>query len=145
MRPGALRDGELGLARGEPPTGSEEPASELEEPAAGFKGSASGGSGRPPPGRSCFLRDRDWWCIWSQSRGVDGLYDAGRDPTGKRDLAPEHPEVVRRLREQIRAWEAETRRFLQALPEDGLEPRPPAPRFPGRIHWNRIPTSMTAP
>jgi len=94
----------------EPTTEIEEPVSEFEDPAAELEGSASGGSRRLIRERSYFLRDRDWWYIWHESRGVDELYDARKDPRALRNLAAERPEIVARLREQMRAWDAETRR-----------------------------------
>jgi len=97
----------------EPLTEFEEIASELEAPAAGSEEPGSGGPGAPSQYRSYFLRDRKWWYIWRETRGVDQLYEAERDPRAERDLAAQRPEVVRRLREQIRAWDAETRRFLE--------------------------------
>jgi uncharacterized sulfatase len=98
---------------GEPATGFEEFASEFEDPEEAFEESAPGRSPGPTRERSYFLRDRDWWYIWHQSRGVDELYDASRDPRAERDLAAQRPEIVERLREQTRAWDAETRRFLE--------------------------------
>jgi uncharacterized sulfatase len=113
---------------GEPATEFEEFTSEGEDPEEAFEESASGRSGRLIRERSYFLRDPDWWYIWHQSRGVDELYDASRDPRAERDLAAERPEIVERLREQTRAWDAETRRFLEPrrrlLRDDGPETTP---------------------
>jgi uncharacterized sulfatase len=112
----------------EPATGFEEFAPEFEDPAAEFEGFASGWSRSLVRARSYFLRDRDWWYIWHESRGLDELYDARRDPRAERNLAEERPEIVERLREQVRAWDAETRRFREprrtGLRDDGPEATP---------------------
>jgi arylsulfatase A-like enzyme len=109
----------------EPATEFEEFASEFEDPAVEFEGTVPGPSRRLILERSYFLRDRDWWYIWHESRGLDELYDARRDPRAERDLAAERPEIVERFREQARAWDAETRRFLaprrDRLRDDGPE------------------------
>lgn len=103
----------------------EEFASEYEQPATELEEPASGRSGRLVPKRSYFLRDRDWWFIWHKSRDAAELYDARRDPRAQRDLAAENPELLEQLREQVRAWEAETRRFVKPrrkwLENEGLE------------------------
>jgi uncharacterized sulfatase len=106
----------------------EQPASELEELATEFEESASGRSRRGIRKRSYFLRDRDWWYIWHESRGVDELYDARRDPRAERDLAAERPEIAEQLREQVRAWKAETRRFLKPRRERPRDDGPEANR-----------------
>ncbi len=97
----------------EPATEFEESASEFEDPGAESEGSAYGRSRRLIRARSFFLRDRDWWYIWHESRGVDELYDVRGDLGAERDLAAQRPEIVERLREQVRDWDAETRRFLE--------------------------------
>jgi uncharacterized sulfatase len=103
----------------------EEFASEYEEPAIELKEPEPGRSGTRVATRSYFLRDRDWWYIWHENRGVEELYDASGDPRAERDLAAEHPELLERLREQVRAWDDETRRFLkprrERLPDEGPE------------------------
>lgn len=106
----------------------EEFASEYEEPATELEESASLGSRRPVAERSYFLRDRDWWYIWHEKRGIAELYDARGDPRARRDLAAQHPELLERLREQVREWDAETRRFVQPrrkrLRDEGAEAGP---------------------
>ncbi len=91
----------------------EEFASEYEEAAVGPEAPASRRSRKPVATRSYFLRDRDWWYIWHRGGGAEELYDVSGGPGAERDLAAEHPEVLERLREQVRAWEAETRLFLK--------------------------------
>jgi uncharacterized sulfatase len=97
----------------EPATGFEELSEELDEPTAEAGPSQARRSRRLVRERSYFLRDRDWWYIWHETRGVDQLYDAGRDPRAEHDLAAEHPELVGRLREQVREWEGDSLLFLK--------------------------------
>ena len=65
------------------------------------------------------VRAGDWKLIeWLEGEKVE-LYDLAADPAEKTNLVTRHPDIVRRLREQLRVWWAET---------DANMPRPPPRR-----------------
>ncbi len=59
----------------------------------------------PEPHRAAAVRTRDWKLVQGKE-----LYDMRRDPLETRDVAAEHPEVVKRLRAEYEAWLADVSR-----------------------------------
>jgi arylsulfatase A-like enzyme len=51
-------------------------------------------------------RTERWHYIWNTETGEDALYDMQQDPHEERNIAAQHPDVVRQLRERIEAWHA---------------------------------------
>lgn len=72
------------------------------------------------------VRDGDWKLIERYEDGRVHLYDLGKDPGEREDLAEGHPGRVAVLREKLHAWYKDVgARFLRS--KDGLEPWRPQP------------------
>jgi lipoteichoic acid synthase len=78
------------------------------------------------------VREGDLKYVYNATRGRDQLFDLARDPDETRNIAADHPEVCRRLRQRLAAWKQHASgRLSQAralLAQGGLDPadvRPP--------------------
>ena len=60
-----------------------------------------------PPGQrwpDLAVRDREWKLLLNEDGSGAQLYDVWRDPAESNNLAPQHPEIVRRLGRAAQAW-----------------------------------------
>jgi uncharacterized sulfatase len=64
-----------------------------------------------------YLRTPEWRYVWWRALDRDALYRIDEDPFERRDLAAEHPELVKRFREEILAWVAEQSAPFGPTPE----------------------------
>ncbi|MHC5209575.1 MAG: sulfatase family protein [Planctomycetota bacterium] len=64
--------------------------------------------------------DGRWKYTRTEPDGRDHLYDLVQDPSERRNLAGEHPDLMDRLREALRAWHAAQRPGYASL-SDGLD------------------------
>jgi uncharacterized sulfatase len=63
-------------------------------------------------GSAFFLRNTSWHYVFYAELGEDELYDVRSDPEENKNVASDHPNLVKQFREQISSWELEmNRRF----------------------------------
>jgi arylsulfatase A-like enzyme len=60
------------------------------------------------------VREGDWKYVWNATRGRDELYHLPSDPDEKTNVAAEHPERCRELRQRVAAWRHHAAEHLAA-------------------------------
>jgi arylsulfatase A-like enzyme len=68
---------------------------------------------RPPIGKSpwvnledaYYLTDKEWHYIWYKDRDLEELYDKKKDPGENNNVVKDHPDLAKKFRLQIEAWD----------------------------------------
>jgi arylsulfatase A-like enzyme len=61
------------------------------------------------------VRQEQWKYVFNATRGREELFDLGADPTEQKNVAREHPELSRELRQRLGAWLASQRQRYPVL------------------------------